>query len=115
LWKKKRARKEKKSEMLELVHTDVWGPNRVSYLGGSLYYVTFIDDSTRKTWVYFFRQKNDVFDNLEKSKSLVENETGKKLKSLISCNGGEYCRKEFDEYFSYHGIDREKKIQGTPQ
>jgi len=47
-----RARKEKKSEMIELVHTDVWAPSQVSSLGGSHYYVTFIDDATRKTWVY---------------------------------------------------------------
>ena len=42
-----RVGKEKKSEKLELVHTDVWGPAQVSYLGGSFYYVTFIDDATR--------------------------------------------------------------------
>jgi hypothetical protein len=47
-----RVRKEKKSERLELMHIDVWGPTQVSYLGGSHYYVTFIDDATRKTWVY---------------------------------------------------------------
>jgi hypothetical protein len=47
----------KESERLDLVHTDVWGPTQVSSLGGSLYYVTFIDDATRKTWVYCIQQK----------------------------------------------------------
>jgi hypothetical protein len=47
-----RVEKEKKSEGLELVHTDVWGPTQVSSLGGSRYYVTFIDDATRKTWEF---------------------------------------------------------------
>ena len=32
-----------KNERLELVHTDVWGPSQVSSLGGSHYYVTFIN------------------------------------------------------------------------
>jgi hypothetical protein len=41
-----------KNERLDLVHTDVWGLAQVSSLGGSNYYVTFIDDATRKTWVY---------------------------------------------------------------
>jgi hypothetical protein len=50
-----RVIKEKKSEKLELVHTYVWGPTQVSSLGGSHYYVTFIDDATRKTWVYCIR------------------------------------------------------------
>ena len=47
--------KENKKQKLELVHTDVWGPTQVSSLGGSHYYVTFIDDATRKVWVYFLR------------------------------------------------------------
>ena len=53
--------KENKKEKLELVHTDVWGPAQVSSLRGSHYYVTFIDDTTRKAWVYFLRHKSDVF------------------------------------------------------
>jgi hypothetical protein len=44
-----RVEKEKKNERLELVHIDVWGPTQVSSLGVSRYYVTFIDDATRKT------------------------------------------------------------------
>ena len=51
-----RVGKEKKSEKLELVHIDVWGPAQVSSLGGSCYYVTFIDDATRKTWIYCIRK-----------------------------------------------------------
>ena len=44
-----RVEKEKKSEKLELVHTYIWEPAQVSSFGGSRYYVTFIDDGTRKT------------------------------------------------------------------
>ena len=54
---------------------DVWGPNHVSCLGGYCYYATFIDDAPRKTWVYFIRQKSDVFYTFKKWKALVENET----------------------------------------
>eukprot|EP00253_Pinus_taeda_P029010 PITA_29010 len=93
-----RVGKEKKSEKLELVDTDVWGPAQVSSLGGSRYYVTFIDDATTKTWIYCIRNKSDVFDTFKKWKALVENETRKRLKCLRSDNGGEYCSKEFDGY-----------------
>ena len=44
-----RVWKEKKREKLDFVHTNVWGPAQVSSLSGSHYYVTFIDDATRKT------------------------------------------------------------------
>ena len=36
-----------KAEKLELVHTDLWGPSPVASLGGSKYYIIFIDDSSR--------------------------------------------------------------------
>ena len=56
--------KENKKEKLELVHTDVWGPAQVSSLGGSHYYVTFIDDATREVWVYFLIDRNLMYFKL---------------------------------------------------
>ena len=72
--------RELKTERLELVHTDVWGPSTVKSLGGSQYYVTFIDDATRKVWIYFLKHKSEVFETFKKWKVLVENEAGVKLK-----------------------------------
>ena len=43
--------REPKKVRLEMVHTDVWEPSPVSSLGGSRFYVTFIDDFSRKVWV----------------------------------------------------------------
>ena len=97
------------------MHTDVWGPAQVSSLGGFLYYVTFIHDAIIKVWIYFLRQKSDVFQTFKKWKCLVENETGKKLKCLRSDNGGEYCSTEFEEYCSSNGIHRQKTVPRTPQ
>ena len=70
-----RVGKEKKSEKLEIVHTDIWGPAQVSYLSGSHYYVTFSDDATRKTWIYCIQNKYDVLDTFKDLKALVEIET----------------------------------------
>jgi hypothetical protein len=53
--------------------------------------------------VFIAFNKNLMFLTLKKWKDLVENETGKFLKCLRSDNGGEYCIKDFDYYFSYHG------------
>ena len=50
-----RVGKEKKSEKIDLVHTDVWGPSQVSSLGVSHYYVTFIDDAIEKLGFIVFR------------------------------------------------------------
>jgi hypothetical protein len=92
-----RVKKEKKRERLERVHTDVWGLDQVSSLGLSHYYVTFINDTTRKTWVYCIQKKSDVFYIFKKWKYLVENEKEHRLKCFRSGNGGEYSSKEFDD------------------
>jgi hypothetical protein len=44
--------------ILELVHSDVFGHVKIPSLGGSMYYVSFIDDFSRKTWIYFLRKKS---------------------------------------------------------
>ncbi|KAE8697282.1 omega-6 fatty acid desaturase, endoplasmic reticulum isozyme 1 [Hibiscus syriacus] len=104
-----------KVEKLELVHTDVWGPSPVPSLVGSLYYVTFIDDSTRKVWVYFLKKKSEVFDTFRKWKAMVENENGMKVKRLRSDNGGEYRNRRFRDFCANNGIKMETTVPMTPQ
>ena len=55
-----------KAKKLELVHTDLWGPSPVASLGSSRYYITFIDDLSRNVWVYFLKNKSDVFETFKK-------------------------------------------------
>ena len=69
-----------KAEKLELVHNDLWGPSPVVSLGGSRYYITFIDDSSRKVWVYFLKNKSDVFETFKKWKAMVKTKTSLKVK-----------------------------------
>ena len=44
--------------ILELVHSDVFGPMTVPSLGGSRYYVSFIDGFSRMTWIYFLKKNS---------------------------------------------------------
>ena len=65
--------------------------------GGARYLLTFIDDFSRKVWVYFLKHKNDVFHTFKKWKALIENQTDKKIKRLIIDNGSEFCEGQFNE------------------
>jgi hypothetical protein len=51
----------RKRDLLELVHTDVCGSMQKRSLGAAYYFLLFIDDCTRYTWVYFLMKKSDVF------------------------------------------------------
>jgi hypothetical protein len=55
-----------------LIHSDVCGPMPVKSLGGSLYYVSFIDDFSRKTWMYLLKLKDEVFGKFQEFKDEVE-------------------------------------------
>ena len=51
-----------------------------SYLSGYAYYVSFIDDVSRKTWIYFMKNKDEVFSKFKEFKALIESHTEKKIK-----------------------------------
>ncbi|WVY97098.1 hypothetical protein V8G54_029249 [Vigna mungo] len=104
-----------KKERLELVHSDVWGPTTVSSIGGKRYFVTFIDDHSRKVWTYFLKNKSEVFEAFKIWKAMVENETGLKIKRLRSDNGGEYEDIRFKNFCYEHGIRMKRTVPGTPQ
>jgi len=80
--------KSSKAERLELIHTDLWGKASMLSLGSLLYFVTFIDDTSRKVWIYFLKKKSEVFDVFKKWLAQVENKIGLKLKYLKSEIGG---------------------------
>ena len=102
-------------QILELVHSDVFGPVKVPSLGKSVYYVPFIDDFSRNTWIYFLKKKSQFFDRFKEFKTLVENQTEKKIKVLRTDNGGEFCSKEFEEFCKKFGIAWQKNTPYTPQ
>ena len=92
--------------ILELIQNDVFGPIPIESLGGSLYYVSFIDDFSINTWLYFLKNKSELFSKFKEFKALVENQIGKKIKVLRTDNGGEFCEKEFEQFYKRSGIEQ---------
>ena len=103
------------SNVLEVVHSDVWGPAKTTSMGGCTFYVTFIDDHTRKVWVYFMKEKSEVFTHFQNFKAMVEKQTGKYVQCLRSDGGGEYFSNEFNNFLKKHGIQRQFSCRYTPQ
>ena len=64
-------------------------------LGGYDYYVIFIDDYSRRTWIYFLKTKGEAFSRFKDFKAVVEKQTGRKIQVLRSDNGGEYTNGGF--------------------
>jgi len=70
------------------MQSDVFGPVKVPSLGKFVYYVSFIENFSRNTWIYFLKKKSKVFDRFKEFKALVENQIEKKIKVLRTDNSG---------------------------
>ena len=85
---------------LELVHSDLCGSLPSASFSGFKYFLTFIDDYSRFTWVYFLKIKSKVFNMFLAYKALVEKQFGYQIIKLRSNNGGEYVKKK--NHYSLH-------------
>uniref|UniRef100_A0A2N9FHB7 CCHC-type domain-containing protein n=1 Tax=Fagus sylvatica TaxID=28930 RepID=A0A2N9FHB7_FAGSY len=94
---------------------DIWGPVRTPSKGGAQYFMSFIDDYSRKAWVYFLKNKSEAFAKFKIWKAEVENQTGRKIKCLRTDNGTEYRDGDFLKFCEEHGIKRHFTVRKTPQ
>jgi hypothetical protein len=75
-------RDSKEKGVLELIHSDMCGLIPSSSISGYVYYVSFIDDYSHKTWVYFLKSKDEVFSKFKEFKALIENIFERKIEIL---------------------------------
>jgi IS30 family transposase len=86
----------------------------VASMKGTSYYVTFIDDFSMNTWIYFMKTKDEVFNHFRAFKAQVEDMIGRKIKVLRTDNGGKFTSTEFTDFCKEAGIKREKTVAYNP-
>ena len=59
------------------IHSDLLSLSEVVSHGGGRYMLTFIDDYSRKVWVYILKHKNNVFGKFKEWKVMIKKQTGK--------------------------------------
>ena len=105
---------ERATELLILVHTDVYGPFDMSVRDGYAYFIFFIDDLSRYRYVYMMKHKSEVFKRFKKFRHEVEKQTDKSIKVLRS-NWGKYLSQKFLGYLKDNDIVSQRTPPGTPQ
>ncbi|GBN92280.1 Retrovirus-related Pol polyprotein from transposon TNT 1-94 [Araneus ventricosus] len=101
--------------VLDKVHMDLWGPAPVNSLGGSKYFLSIIDDFSRKIDVFTLKSKSEVFSIFKEYLSRVQRELGRKLKSVRTDNVMEFCHKDFETFLRDLGIKIERTSFYTPE
>lgn len=129
--------KTRSTKPLQLIHSDVLGPIEVKSLGDTYYFVSFIDNFSKRTTVYIISHKSKVLDWFKHFKSFAEKHTRKKLKQLHvhefhgmesvnvddhpllkylrSDNGGEYLCNNFKQLLFQHGMSHQLTVAYTAQ
>ena len=79
------------------------------------YFITFTDDYSHKTWVYFLHEKFEAFITFQRFKAKVEKMTGCFIKNFRTDRGGEFNSNNFAKFCDDNGIQRQLTAPHTPQ
>ena len=99
---------------MDLIHSDLCGPMTAPSLGGFLY-VILIDDYSRKTWIYFMKDRSETFAKFQEFKTFIEKQTGMHIRALMSDNGGEFDLHQVDDLCRDSRIKRDLTIPYNSQ
>ena len=99
----------------ELVHTDVWGPSRSTFTLGFRYFVTFIDDYSRCTWLFLMKTRVGLFSIFKKFNAEIRTQFNTYIRILGSDNTKEYFSTPFCSFMSSHRILHKLSYAYTPQ
>ncbi|KAI0523201.1 hypothetical protein KFK09_005595 [Dendrobium nobile] len=99
----------------DLIHTDVWGPVMHPSLDGFRYYVIFVDDYTRFSWIYFLYTKQETLSKFKILCNLIRTQFRTTPRTLRSDGGGEFTSQAFRSFLQDNGITQQLSCPHTPE
>jgi hypothetical protein len=101
--------------ILELLHMDLFGPPTHASLGGKMYCLVIIDDYSRYTWVYIFKNKRETQQTIQDFTNEVQRQYGENMLMIRSDNGTEFKNYTLNDFLSNEGIGHQYSTPYTPQ
>jgi Integrase core domain/GAG-pre-integrase domain len=105
----------KSDKPFDLIHSDVWGPASIVSFNGYKYFVLFIDEFSKTTWLYLLKNKSEVFLKFQEFYNFVENQYNAKVKVFRSDNETEFINQNFTEFFKQKGVLHQTSCVYTPE
>jgi transposase InsO family protein len=99
----------------DLIHSDVWGPSPVASMNGSCYFVIFVDDFSRYTWIFLMKSRSELLDIYCNFAKMVETQFSKRIKAFCSDNALEYTQHDFQSILKHYGTVFHLSCLGTSQ
>uniref|UniRef100_A0A2N9HC90 Integrase catalytic domain-containing protein n=1 Tax=Fagus sylvatica TaxID=28930 RepID=A0A2N9HC90_FAGSY len=98
-----------------LVHSDLWGPAPVQSSTGFKYYVVFVDEFTKFTWVYLLKHKSDTLQVFSEFHAMVQTQFSLPIQVLRTDCGGEFTSHKFQHFCASKGLIHQMSCPHTPQ
>jgi hypothetical protein len=105
----------KSATLLEVIHSDVWGPSPTIFIDGFQYYVSFIDECTRFTWIFPMTNKGEVYSIFVSFHAFLVTQFSANLRIFQSDGGGEYLNHSIKQYLLAKGIIHHISCPYTPE
>ncbi|KAL3326682.1 hypothetical protein AABB24_037395 [Solanum stoloniferum] len=110
-----RSTEGRSESIFSLVHSDIWGPSRVSSTLGFRYFVSFINDYSRCTWVFLMKDRSELFSIFKSFFAEIQNQFGVSICTFRSYNALEYLSSQFQEFMTHKSIIHQTTFPYTPQ
>ena len=99
------------------MHSNLCGPIRITSIGSARYFVVFIDDFSRKVWLYAYNDfsRKECYEEYKDFNTLVKTQLEHKVKVFWLDNGKGFISKAFHCILEDHDIDYQIFIPYIPQ
>ncbi|RVW88342.1 Retrovirus-related Pol polyprotein from transposon TNT 1-94 [Vitis vinifera] len=105
----------KESSPFSMIHSDIWGPSRIKNVTGTRWFISFIDDHTRLTWVFLMKEKSETSQIFKNFKNMIQTQFQSKIQILKSDNARDYFNSILGEFLAQEGIVHLSSCVDTPQ
>ena len=106
----------KPSHPFSLIHSDVWGPSRIKKnITGKRWFVSFIDDHTRLTWIFLMKEKSEMGQIFLDFNAMIQTQFQTKIQVLKTDNAKEFYHSVLSDYLLKQGIVHLSSCVDTPQ
>ena len=106
--------REKATELLSVVHSDICGPMQTPSVNGERYFITFTDEKSGRVSITLLKNKDGALASFQAYRSRAEKASGQTIKALRTDRGGEYLKNELKKYLVGAGIQHIVSPPYTP-